>query len=185
MTKHSNIWLSFLLVLFSCGSSSNILYLLTPQKEKKVFEVQLEAARSLYNEGHYEAASVLVKKAYLSDRTSQEAAVLLGYIDLALIGVEPFRFIRHLTVEEDSSSEDDSVEKKTGANSFLEELQTLLAVSKEDYSKLGNYNNKVLQLPVIEPECAETSRSAVETLKRLRFIVEANCPFINSNLKSL
>src|SRR4051812_30508876 len=81
--------LALTLPLTACSAESNVLGLVTPTTDRESYEALLTSARAAYDRGDLAKALALSAKAYLLNQKSERAAVLFGFVNLALAGADP------------------------------------------------------------------------------------------------
>ena len=113
---------------------------------------------------------VAAEAAVQQNPRSKEAATLLGYVYIGLVGFEPMQVIKKMSKSQDSSGEETSSQEgaenkdspaesnggeKGAATGGLDKVKDIISVTEEDLLKLGEVDDSDPELPIIEPFCAD------------------------------
>ena len=140
---------------------------------------------------------VAAEAAVQQNPRSKEAATLLGYVYIGLVGFEPMQVIKKMSKSQDSSGEEtysqegaenkDSPAESNGgekgaATGGLDKVKDIISVTEEDLLKLGEVDDSDPELPIIEPFCANKARQQLRTLQYMDRAISTICPFISESL---
>lgn len=175
----------FSILLASCGSDSNILGFLTPEAHRNSFTAELAAARVAYDSNDLADAYKHSKNAFQLNSSSEEAAVLYGFVNLSMAGSDPFQLFRRLGDSENSESDGIGILLQSGGTSdTLSTLQSVVGITKEDVLSIGNLDEEDVDLPILIPLCAEEARLKLKKLEYLDAAINAVCPFVDPDLNN-
>ena len=185
------------ITFLGCGGSSNTFRYLKTAADDQSFDYVLDKARAQFDAGHLHAALESSAEALRLNKKSEKAAVLFGFVNLALAGADPFRLAKALTqslsdpltsglrekqvAEKISIASDMLLEQNQGDPLVL--LQSAIGLMPEEILQLGDLDQEVPELPLILPRCAENVRRDVARLRHLDFAIIAICPFIDAEAK--
>jgi hypothetical protein len=174
-------------VLMSCSASTNIMGILTPDQHKKTYENMMAIARATYDNGDFETALAASSQALKLIPGDEDASILYGYVNLALIGIDPFSLTKKLIeIQKDNQAGDttsllDGSTKDT--SDVLSSLQEILGIREGEIELLGTIDTTDPELPLLIPKCAEETREVVTTLSRVQEAIYAACPFVDDAVK--
>ena len=172
---HSLIALGLLTLFeFGCGARTNVLGLTVPLEHKKDFRNQIELAEAAYDRGDLAKAKDYATTALIIEPDSEEAAVIYGFISLALAGADPFGLARALIAAKNAST--------GGAATTLAALRGIVGLQQDELLKMGSIDKTVADLPLLIPACAEVVRDTVERLKNIDDAITLICPFVDKDV---
>jgi hypothetical protein len=179
----------------SCGPESNILGLTVPKSHKTSYAASLAGARAAYDRGDMELSLALATEAYQQNPRSEQAAIVFGYANLGVAGLEPFRLASIMAGDSETSSAEKSdstssqsptenanpsdTKSASGSNSILTSLSTVLGLTANDFAQLGDIDDTDPELPLQIPKCAEDARKNLRILNLVNDALVAICPFID------
>ena len=177
-----------------CGADSNIWQLLTPPAQTDTWDSNLAAGLVYYDNGDFEQALVFAERAWEQNPDSEDVAVLLGYVYMALAGLSPFEVIKKLSSMDDSGDESsegagEEVSEPSGGDSGSSGsdgfglLSGIIGLSSGDFSRMGTVNTEVPELPVIEPVCAGEAREKIRRLNLAARAVDVICKFVDPEVR--
>jgi len=163
-----------MLCQYGCGARTNVLGLTAPAEHKKDFQNQIELAEAAYDRGELEKAKEYATSALTLDPTSEDAAIIYGFVSLALAGADPFRLSRALIAAKSVSA--------GGAAATLASLRGVIGLQQDELLKMGSIEKTVADLPLLIPACAEIVRDEVARLKYLNEAIILICPFVDKSV---
>jgi hypothetical protein len=182
------------LLLSACNSETNLIGRTVPDDHHDSYFYNLDMARALYDGGRAKQARKYALKAFSMDPDSEEASLLLGYIDLSLAGGDPFTLAKALMeveqAKKDAAAKTDSQTTpatssgESGASDTLGSVKAAIGITDEELALLGRRDDSDPELPVIIPKCAEDARAAVERLTFVNEAIRAVCPFVDDDIRS-
>jgi len=181
---------STMLLTNGCGTDSNINGFLFVPKNEKALDSLLARAQYAYDRGEFSEAKKYSERAYQLSPESERAAIQLGYVYLALAGIDSFQIARSLIDDDDEETKQETEEENTprpsrNAASTLAEFSSILGISESDVLVLGDMQNSEQEafsdFPVIYPFSSKVSRqeSGLENLLYLERAVSVVCPFVD------
>jgi hypothetical protein len=122
----NGLWILFLVFMYGCGSSSNINQLWLGSEDSA--DTLVIECRALYDAGEFDAAEEKCDKAQEMAPSSENAAILNGYVALSKGGIDPYSLARNLMGESSSGDDDDDDDDASG----LTGLEGLLLGDDDD-----------------------------------------------------
>ena len=165
-------------MLTSCGSSSNIMGLLTPDVHRESFVNELSQARAFFDRNDLDEALVHATRAYEMNRSSEDAALLFGYINLSLAGADPFLMAKRMGSSDSNSSSSSLVQADDSTGDTLTNLQSVIGLTESQILQLGVLDVVDPDLPILIPKCAEDARVTLDKLGYVDDAINAICPFV-------
>lgn len=191
-----------LLVVVGCSSSTNINQLLVGNEQKDSYEYNMEQAQHFFDKGKFNDAHKFAAKAYALNPSNEETAILLGFIELGLAGVDSFSLAKNLMNESDGTSNKfaAALAENTDNSAFgsLNNLSGVIGLTDADKSALTtsevDRDGTIIKgtsdlpfftsIPVDLPVDVTTARaSASDIVKHLNAAVHVICPFVNDEAK--
>jgi len=174
-------------LLVGCGSQSNLIGRTVPERHKENFFHSLDMAQSYYDQGRLIDARKFAQKAYSIDPGSEEAAVLLGFINLSLAGGDPFSLAKGLISAEKKRKENAATNQtSTGepnTGDTLGSIKDAVGMSLSEIESLGTKDNSDIVYPVLLPKCAEEVRISVQRLVYVTEAIQVICPFVDEDAR--
>lgn len=172
----------FLLAFLGCGEASNINGFILTKNQKNALDVLVYKGQLAYDKGDFAAAEEYADKAYEINPDSEEVAVLTGYVNLSLAGIDAFQLAKGLIDKSSSSSSGGN------AGDALSPIAAILGLSAAELStKLGELKISSLttfaNFPIIKPSCAEDGRASLDKLTRVNKAISRVCPFVLDAVK--
>ena len=161
-----------------CSASTNVLGLLTPSDHKQEFDNLLDLAQQSYDRGDYQTALGYATEAYADDQASERAALLYGFVNLALAGGDPMTLAKAL-IAQGGKAPAGTTTSGGATSGALGSLKSLLGLPSADLTKMGTLDTSDPRLPVIIPGCAEAVRPNVPQLVAVANAINAVCPFVS------
>lgn len=180
----------FALALPACNSETNLIGRTVPTDHHDSYYYNLDMARALYDSGRARDARKYGLKAFLMDPDSEQASILLGFIDLSLAGGDPFTLAKALMEAEqakkDAASKPGAQPVKTGSSTSdtLGSVKSAIGITPDELALLGQRDDSDPQLPVIIPKCVEEARATVERLFYVNEAIRAVCPFVDKDIRN-
>jgi len=177
------------LLACGCSAETNVLGMLTPNSQKESFENMLAVGRAAYDRGDFELALEFSTRAIVLNRFSEDAALLYGYTNLALSGIDPFTLARKMISAQETKKAEgeasllDEAPQQKDTTDVLSSLQEIIGLSENEFALLGTLDKTDPELPVLVPKCAEEARAAVATLRRAEQAIFSICPFVDEEVK--
>lgn len=182
-------------MLSACNSQTNILGKTVPTEHKDTFRNSLDVAQALYDQGRLSEARVFAKRAFEMDPDSEEASIVLGYIDLSLAGGDPFALAKALIAaerEKKKKKEDDAptdgsdpaTPAEGNTSDTLSSVKTAIGISNEELELLGTKDTTDPVYPVLIPRCVEDVRVEVARLEFVNEALRAICPFVDEDIRN-
>lgn len=169
-------------LLLGCGESSNINGFMMSGQQKAAIDILLFNAQKAYDQGDFETAEKLSDQAYEINPDNEEAAILSGYVNLSLGGIDAFQLAKGLI--------DKSSKSATNANAgdALSPIASVLGLSSTDVTtNLGDLQKSSVSLfanlPIVKPNCAEDARSKMDKLTRVNKAIQRVCPFVKDAVR--
>lgn len=156
-------------VATGCGTSSNVLGLLTPGVQRDTYANLLVTARAAYDRGDLPRALVLSKQAHELDPDAGEAAILYGFVNLSLAHGDPYSLAGGLIKYQKDKPVDVSP---------LTALKTVIGLKDAELLSMGAVDATQAELPVIIPGCVETVRVTSARLAYVNEALVAVCPYV-------
>jgi len=176
----------------SCSEQSNINGLITTDSQRGNNFYLIERAQHYYDKGEFAEARDLAVEAYLVEPNSEGAALLLGYIHLALAGIDSFALIRKLS---EGGATLRLAGSGGGASGTLSSLSSIIGMDDTERQKLTLSGNKVGSidgapktgpfqgLPVLLPLTATEARDgSSEVVRNLFLAMRFVCPFVDEEV---
>lgn len=189
----------------ACGADSNLMRALVADNQLRTFDVYVESATAAFDRGDLERAWTLGSKAYAIDPRSERAAILLGFIGLAIAGSDPFGLAKGMIRANRSDDPKNTstltgfalpppiardvipflagsgadLEEETSTSSILSDFQEAIALTQGELERMGEKDTTDPDLPLLKPKCAEVVR---QTLPRFRYLDQAillACPYVD------
>ena len=85
-----------LLLLSNCSDKTNPLASAASNADKNFFDNQIALGQILYDRDNLPEALIAAEKAVEQNPSSKDAAILLGYIYIGIVGFKPFKVIRKM-----------------------------------------------------------------------------------------
>lgn len=169
-----------LFAITACGEASNINGFMMTKGQKTALDVLVFKARQAYDKGDFATADEFANQAYEINPDNEEVAILSGYINLSMAGIDAFQLAKGLINKSSKSS--------GNADDALSPLASILGLTSEDLStKVGTLQESKLatfaSYPIIKPSCADDARIALDKLARANKAVQRVCPFVAAGLK--
>lgn len=176
------------LVLAGCDSQTNLIGRTIPSAHHDNFHYNMDMARAFYDAGEASKARKYAQKAFYMDPDSEDASLLLGFIDLSLAGGDPFNLAKALIESDRKKKEAQEAGKAEGATATtsdtLSSIKEVIGVSDAELQLLGSKDTSDPELPLIIPNCAEDARSQVQRLQYLNEAIRAVCPFVDPSVRN-
>ncbi len=167
--------LLFITLNFGCGPNSNPLGRAMPASDLEAFDVQLSLSQAYLDLNDNERARIHAEKALKINPNSEDAAVLLGYVYLNLLGLSAFDIAAKFNKKTETASSSDQTDP------FLP-MKNLLGITQTDLLQIGTLNTDFPSYPIIEPKCALKARASIETLGISTEGIKAICPFVDQEV---
>jgi hypothetical protein len=181
------------LALAGCGSSTNLNQIWGGNDEAG--DTLLAEAQASYDRGDFEDAASKTEKLLARNPDHEAAAVLLGYAELSLGGIDPYRLARAMVNLDTSTTTGAKLadDKKTSTDSSdtLAKLATLINLTPEDFAALSDhpfdgeliYNENVETSKLLVPaKISDALRAKVPVLDRMNRAIKAVCRFVNTTV---
>ena len=182
-TRRTPLSFSVLAALFAigCGEATNINGFMMSAPQKAAIDVLLFRAQKAYDQGDFETAEKLSDQAFEINPDNEEAAILSGYVNLSLAGVDAFQLAKNLIDKSSSSS-------SGNAGDALGPIATILGLTSTDVTSfLGDVQTSkatlFAKLPIVKPNCAEDARSKMDKLARVNKSIARICPFVKDAVR--
>jgi tetratricopeptide (TPR) repeat protein len=190
-------YLLMALVLNGCGSGTNPFRYLILESDRESFEYLYDKARAEFDAGQLQSALTSATEALRINRRSEKAALLYGFVNLALAGADPFSIAKALVGR--SSNPETKQPLALGSKDFsiqvfqsllIEEsddpltfLQEVVGLTDAEIRQLADVDEDITDLPLLIPRCVETVRQEAWRLQYLNLAIIAVCPFIDEELR--
>lgn len=175
--------------LGGCSSSSSVNQIWVSSAEEGAIDSLLIRGRTAYDKGRYSEALSLGEQALAINSDVERSAVFVGYVHLALAGIETFSLAKNLIEMQSASTTKKTAlaEASSGVSDVLGQLTTVLGLTSDDILKMGELQESTAtpfsDLPVILPSDADEMRAAVEPVSRVNQAIMAVCRFVDDEAK--
>jgi hypothetical protein len=196
MSRLQLLMLSLMVLLSSCSEGTSFNQIFVSKAEKETLISLMTKAQLAYDRGEFKGALVLAEKARDLSPKNEDIAILLGYINLSLAGMDTFAIARAMVDATNTGTKSESKTTLAESNSsssatiFLDAISTILNIGKEDIETLGTISedqDKELfaDYPVLLPESAKKARrSGLTAFYRISAAIASVCPFVDAEAKS-
>jgi hypothetical protein len=177
-------------VLSNCGSS-NVNQIFVSKDQSEALDVLLFNAQYQYDKGEFKKAQEFADKAHKISPNNEDVGIILGYINLALGGIDTFNLAIGL-IEAGKAKTDSKLTaaKSKNAVQTLGSLGAILEMSEEDVQKLGTLTSaedKELfeDYDLIYPDSVVDvhKNTEVNTAKYMNKAISFICPFVDDEVK--
>jgi tetratricopeptide (TPR) repeat protein len=158
-------------LLTSCGAS-NFNKIFENSQQTDTIDQLLNNAEYAYDQGEFEKALSLAKKAHEMN-PGERSSIVMGYANLSLAGLDAFQLTKRMTEEQNESNTGESQTSK-----LFSLLAAAMGISDEDFEAMSV---KAFEGdPVVyEPKAASVAREGgVSSIKFFSDAIESLCPFI-------
>ena len=176
------ISLCLLLALtISCSTETNLNQFFASDKNKESLDNLLAQAQLAYDQGDYGEALDFALDAQAINSGSEDVAILLGYVYLALGGMDSFALADGLIAAGKNKT------SSNGTTSILEKMRTVIGLTSDSILKLGSLEQADSSYPlfanldVIIPKGVTEARAGdLSVVVNANNAIAAVCPFVNS-----
>lgn len=173
-----------------CGSRSNLLYQTVPDEHKQSFEYLIDQGQIAYDKGDLNNALHYSKSAYQMAPDSESAAILFGFVNLALAGFDPFKIVRLLIEKKNTSDQSAGADtasaegaNKNSAGLVMAQLRTVLRLDESEIQAILVRDDTDPLNPLSLPICVEQARDILSRLKYINAAVTAGCQFVDTEAR--
>lgn len=175
-------------LICSCGDVNLNGYVFVRDSQNKALDVLLHDAQYYYDQGEFKDAMKAGEEAFKLNNDNEEVRILLGYIYLALGGIDTFSLSKSLINQFSTGSTTTlALAEDKDAASTLSGLSSITKITESDYPLMGTEQESDVtifaDLPVIYPTDAPTARAAVESLNYINKAIEMACPSVDDVVK--
>ncbi len=178
------------LLLAGCGAGTNFNQIWGGDDD--AFDSLMARARISYDRGDFKDASELAEKARAINPLSEDANILLGYINLSLGGIDPFILAQRLI--EVNTPESAATNLAEGSNSggvagTLQNLNKLINLTSDDLTLLSeSYETPAssffAEIPILRPKTVTAElRETVPVLKAMNNALKYVCGFVEDGVR--
>lgn len=187
------------LILLGCGEEWNVNKVFVSKNQSNTLVSLIENAQIAYDKGHFKDALKYAEKAEKLSPHNEQIAVLLGYINLSLSGMDPFKIAKGLVTASKSSNASNDEKNKallqassSRATFFFDTLKSVLDLDRQTLKQFGEISKEeklaaFKNFDILLPKSASEIRSLdeVEVIHRLNQAVKKICPFVNEKLRNV
>lgn len=176
------------LFLNSCGEVNLNKYLFVRDDQEEAIDVLIFKAQKFYDEGNFEEAKSFGEKAYNLNNDNEEVRIILGYIYLALGGIDTFQLSSSLINQGKTDESEGSLALAAkNAASALSGFGSIGNVTEEEIALVGTKDTAIDEFadyPIyIELKSAQDARGLISSLNYIDKSISMACPSVNDSVK--
>jgi tetratricopeptide (TPR) repeat protein len=178
-----------------CGEDMNVNQIFVSEDQKNALVSLIEEAQIAYDAGEFEDALEYAEKAEKISPHNEQIAILLGYINLSLSGMDTFKIASGLISTTKKTNDDNKNGALTlaGTNNraslFFDKLRLILGLDQQTLKKFGKLSSEsklkaFADYDVILPVSAKKARALdVKVMQHINKAIAKICPFVDEELR--